>query len=642
MNLSRVVDRLRTRTAAFAHDVVMVQVAWVAAFWLRFNFEPIPEPYLAAALSALPAVVVVQAVVNWRVGLYRGVWRFASLPDLLRILKAICIGVAVTAMVLFTWTRLQDLPRSTFALHGLLLLLLLGGPRLAYRWLKDRGLYVAARGRRALVVGAGRAGEMLVRDLLRNPQAGIVPVGFIDDDIVKKGREIHGVRVLGNAQKILRLSQRMDLDLVVLAIPSATPAQLRRILERCEEAGLPVQTLPSLQDLPHGRATAQSLREIAIEDLLGREPVSLDWVAIRHGIGEGVVMVTGGGGSIGSELCRQIAALQPAKLVVADNSEFNLYRIEQRLSRRCPELSLRAVLLDVCDAAAVDHAMQSFAPTVVLHAAAFKHVPLLETQARQAVRNNVMGTRTVADAAHRHGVGRFVLISTDKAVNPTNVMGASKRLAEVYCQNLNARSATRFITVRFGNVLDSAGSVVPLFREQIAMGGPVTVTHPEMRRYFMTIPEACELILQSAAVGEGGEVFVLDMGEPVSIAYLARQMIRLAGKQPDEDIAIEYVGLRPGEKLFEELFHPNEALRRSQHAKLLLARHRAVDWERFQQDLDDLAAACADFDQERVMQALYALVPEFAHTGGGPQAADAGEVVPIERARSPGAGPSVA
>lgn len=634
MKLTRLFDRLRTRTAAFAHDLIMVQLAWMGAFWLRFNLEPIPEQYLDAALSSLPVVVVVQALVGYRLGLYRGVWRFASLPDLLRILKAVVLGIALIAATLFVWTRLQDLPRSVFAMYAVLLVMLLGGPRLAYRWFKDSKLYVR-RGRRALVVGAGRAGEMLVRDLLHNSQAGITPVGFIDDDIVKKGRDIHGVRVLGNASKIQRLSERMDVELVVLAVPSASAAQIRRIVERCEAAQLPVQTLPNLQDLSQAGVTSEALREIAIEDLLGREPVSLDWSAIRGGLGHRVVMVTGGGGSIGAELCRQIAALSPSLLVVVDNSEFNLYRIEQQLTRRWPELDVRVALLDVCDQAAMEHAMRAFRPNVVLHAAAYKHVPMLEFQARQAARNNVLGTQCVANAALAHGVERFVLISTDKAVNPTNVMGATKRLAEIYCQNMNGHADTRFITVRFGNVLDSAGSVVPLFREQIAEGGPLTVTHPEVRRYFMTIPEACELILQSAAVGEGGEVFVLDMGEPVSIAYLARQMILLAGKQPEKDIAIEYVGLRPGEKLFEELFHPSEALRQSQHEKLLLARYRPVDWNRFRSDLHNLRQACEECDEDAVLAILKELVPEFATQGPRlPRETEAAEVVPIDRARS--------
>jgi len=606
----------------------MVPVAWLGAYWLRFNLESVPGLYLDTALAALPAVIVVQGAVFWYFGLYRGVWRFASIPDLLRILKAIGVGVCLIALGLFLATRMQDVPRSVFPLYAIGLLVLLGGPRLVYRWRKDRGLY-AAPGRKTLVVGAGRAGEMLVRDLLRNPAFGFLPVGFIDDDYAKKGREIHGVRVLGNLGKIPRLVQRMDVDFVLIAIPSATSSQMRAIVEKCEQAGVPMKTLPGIKELPSGRAGGGSLREISIEDLLGREPVRLDWQAIEHGVRGRTVLVTGGGGSIGAELCRQIARLGPARLAIYDASEFNVYNVERELRARWPELELHALLGDVCDRTALDRAFARLRPSLVLHAAAYKHVPLLEGQVRQAVRNNVLGTRNAAAAAMRHGCEAFVLISTDKAVNPTNVMGASKRLAEVYCQNVDARaSGTRFITVRFGNVLDSAGSVVPLFREQIAAGGPVTVTHPEVKRYFMTIPEASQLILQAAAVGRGGEVFVLDMGEPVAIAYLARQMILLAGKTPGVDVSITFTGLRPGEKLFEELFHPGEALHQSSHEKLLLARVREVDWDRFVADVDRLERACEAAGDEEIRTQLAALVPEF--DGAAQQAQN---VVPIERAR---------
>jgi len=628
IGIHRMFDRLRTRTAALVHDLLMVPTAWLGAYWLRFNLEAVPEPYLSAALAVLPAVIVLQGAVFLYFGLYRGVWRFASIPDLLRILKATIVGMCLLALGLFLITRMQDVPRSVFPLYGALLVLLLGGPRLLYRWLKDRRLY-AMPGRRTLVVGAGRAGEMLVRELLRNPDFDYTPVGFIDDDDEKKGREIHGVRVLGGAEKIPRLKQRLDVDFVLLAIPSATSAQMRRIVELCEEVEVPMKTLPSMRDLPSGRVVPGTLRPISIEDLLGRDPVSLDVEAISAGVTDRTVLVTGGGGSIGAELCRQLARYAPARLVIFDSSEFNLYRADRELSGQHPELDLHVVLGDVCDEVSLDRVFAAWRPSLVLHAAAYKHVPLLENQARQAVRNNVLGTCRTADAAVRHGCEVFVLISTDKAVNPTNVMGASKRVAEIWCQNVDARVPdTRFITVRFGNVLDSAGSVVPLFREQIACGGPVTVTHPEVKRYFMTIPEACQLILQAAAVGRGGEVFVLDMGQPIAISYLARQMILLAGKVPGKDVEIVYTGLRPGEKLFEELFHPSEALRQSSHEKLLLARFREVDWEHFARALEELDRACTSGDDGRVRELLTALVPEFQSML--PQTA---KVISIQRAK---------
>ena len=629
MKLVPLLNRLRSRVAAFGHDLFMLPVAWLGAFWLRFNLSTVPDEYLQEALWAVPLVVIIQGAVNWYFGLYRGVWRFASLPDLLRIMKAVFVGTCLMALSLFLITRLQFIPRSVFPLYGVLLVLLLGGPRLVYRWFKDRNIY-SLQNRNALIIGAGSAGEMLVRDLLRDHSFGYQPVGFIDDEVSKKGREIHGVRVLGNMQKIPRLVERLDVDLVIVAIPSATSIQMRRIVDVCESAKVAMRTLPSYRDLPGGKANLQALRDISIEDLLGREPVSLDWEAIRQGVRGHTVLVTGGGGSIGAELCRQIAQLVPAQLVVFDQSEFNLYEIERELREHFPAMVLKIVLGDVCDLAALRRVFTETSPTMVFHAAAFKHVPMLEGQVRQAVRNNVLGTRNTARCAVESGCEKFLLISTDKAVNPTNVMGASKRLGEIYCQNLDNQSAgTNFITVRFGNVLDSAGSVVPLFREQIACGGPVTVTHPEVKRYFMTIPEACQLILQAVAMGSGGEVFVLDMGEPVSIHYLARQMILLSGKIPDEDVQIKFVGLRPGEKLFEELFHDAEALRQSGHEKLLLARYREVDWVAFTAELDQLEQACEIFDEAAVSRILTRLVPEFQR----PQIHDNSKIVSIESAR---------
>jgi FlaA1/EpsC-like NDP-sugar epimerase len=359
------------------------------------------------------------------------------------------------------------------------------------------------------------------------------------------------------------------------------------------------------------------LKEVAIEDLLGRDPVQLDWTAIRTGLSGMRVLVTGGGGSIGSELCRQVARLGVESLTVLELSEFSLYKIEQEFKQEFPDLAFHAVLGDCGDAAVCEHVFDASKPQIVFHAAAFKHVPLLQTQMREAFRNNVLGTQTVAQAADRHGVGGFVLISTDKAVNPTSVMGACKRAAEIFCQNFAARSQTHFITVRFGNVLDSAGSVVPLFREQIRNGGPVTVTHPDIVRYFMTIPEACQLILQASVLGRGGEIFALDMGEPVKISYLAEQMIRLAHKVPGRDIDIVYTGLRPGEKLFEELFHAQENYVETSHAKIFLAQPRHMPWEQLNAQLARAAHAVREYDEEALRRCLTNLLPEFA---GGEEA----------------------
>ena len=402
------------------------------------------------------------------------------------------------------------------------------------------------------------------------------------------------------------------MDLIVLALPSAKSSDMRRLVGLCEKTGVPFRTLPPLDRLMSGQITINQLREVSIDDLLGREPVSLDWDAIELELKGRRVLVTGAGGSIGSELCRQIARLQPAHLILLDSSEFNLYSIEMELLKAYPRLKISRCLNDVVDRVAMDRIFSDSRPDVVFHAAAYKHVPMLEDQVREAARNNILGTRSMAEFADRFGCEAFVMISTDKAVNPANVMGTSKRAAEIFCQNLNQRSATRFVTVRFGNVLGSAGSVVPLFRQQIEAGGPVTVTHREITRYFMTIRESCQLILQASVMGKGGEIFVLDMGEPIKISYLAEEMIRLSGKVPGEDIDIIFTGLRPGEKLYEELFHEKEALQSTTHEKILLARYREFEWERLNEVMDEIKLACAEYDEKQVRSLMKTLVPEWS------------------------------
>jgi len=600
---------LQNRYTVFLHDLLVIPLAWLVAYWLRFNLDTIPPEYWQQAVSMLPGVMVIQGGLFWYFGLYRGVWRFASVPDLLRILKAVMVGVAITAAFMFLLNRLQGVPRSVFALDALLLVLLLGGPRFIYRWMKDRHLY--SRGaQNVLIVGAGQAGELLVRDLLRGSRHVYRPVGFVDDDRRKHGKEIHGVRVINDCESIPMLVEKLQVQLILLALPSANSRQIQRIVELCESASIPFRILPRMQDLVGGQVGLKDLREVEIDDLLGREVVQLDWPAITMGNRGRTILVTGGGGSIGSELCRQVARLQPRHLILVENSEFNLYTIELELRQRYPGLHLTIALVDITDQAAIDELLTTHRPDVIYHAAAYKHVPMLEHQVRTAARNNVLGTRTLAAAAGRAGCKTFVMISTDKAVNPANVMGMSKRVAEIYCQNLNSRYDTHYITVRFGNVLGSAGSVIPLFQKQIAAGGPVTVTHPEITRYFMTIPEAAQLILQAGCMGKGGEIFVLDMGEPVKIAYLAEQLIRLSGKKPGEDIEIAYTGLRPGEKLYEELFHESEHLAGTSHAKILLANSRRLDSEYVEGVLDQMAAACERNEPRRIYELLCELVPE--------------------------------
>lgn len=601
--------KLRLRALIFLHDLVVVLLAWSGAYWLRFNLGLPPPKFLNAAQQALPLVILIQALVFYSLGLYRGIWRFASVPDLIRILKAAALGVLFIALALALITRLQGVPRSVLPLYFILLSILLSGPRLVYRLWKDQGS-VLKSGQRALVVGAGRAAELLIRDLSGVRGSRFVAMALVDDNPEKKGSEIRGVRVRGNCDRIPELVGLLEIEVILIAMPSAKDREMRRVVEICETTGVPFLTLPSVQHLLTEKMPSH-LREVSIEDLLGRSQVRLDPAMMKDRINGQRVLVTGGGGSIGSELCRQLGRLEPLELTIFEQCEYNLYAIEQDLRRLYPELRIHAVLGDVTDASAVRHVLQNTKPSILFHAAAYKHVPLLQDQVRQAIRNNVIGTRVLAEAAMQEGVSNFVLISTDKAVRPTNVMGATKRAAEKLIQGLNSLGPTQFITVRFGNVLDSAGSVVPLFREQIRAGGPVTVTHPEVTRYFMTIPEACQLILQAAAVGGGGEIFVLDMGEPVAIRYLAEQMIRLSGKRMGEEIEITYVGLRPGEKLTEELFLGEEEPIPTSHPKLLLAQSVEHDIVAFRAELEALDGVIATFDEVALRKTLKGLVPEF-------------------------------
>ncbi|MBV2092561.1 MAG: polysaccharide biosynthesis protein [Candidatus Thiodiazotropha sp. (ex Ctena orbiculata)] len=600
---------LRSQGVALAHDVLMVPIAWFLAFWFRYNLEVVPVSFYQDALQALLYILPVQLAAFLLFGLYRGIWRFASLPDIMRILKAVLVGTVVGVALLFVFTRAGGVPRSVPVIHAILLVMLLSGPRLIYRLLKDRHLDLAP-GKRVLIVGSGKAGEMLARDILRNRRGDFRPVAFVDDKQRRQGREIHGLPVAGTSEDIPALCDELSIDIIMLAIPSASSSQMRRVVEFCESAGVPFRSVPQLNDLMSGNVQINHLRQVSIEDLLGRNPVSLDWQAIDATLAGKVILVTGAGGSIGSELCRQLAKLNPAKLVLLENSEFNLYSIEMELLNSYPELNLECHLGDVTDQPYMESLFDEFRPEVVFHAAAYKHVPMLENRIRQAVRNNVLGTRVVAEMANRYSTGVFVLVSTDKAVNPANVMGASKRAAEILCQNLNAHSDTHFITVRFGNVLGSAGSVIPLFRKQIEEGGPVTVTDPRMERYFMTIPEACQLIMQTVVMGEGGEIFVLDMGEPIKISYLAEQMIHLSGRTLGQDIQIEYIGLRPGEKLYEELFHEKEELAKTSHEKVLLAHHRQVDWQWLNGIMQQMSSATEALDSQQLRLLLGQLVPE--------------------------------
>ncbi len=607
---------LKTRWAALAHDVIMIPIAWMLSYWIRYKIGEYPDHLLERALHLLPLVMLIQGGIFIYFGLYRGIWRFASLPDLSRIVRAVVVSTAIAAVVIFFLTRLEYVPRSVFIIDAILLILLLGGTRLSYRLLKDHRLGKEAA-ERVLVVGAGAAGEGLVRDLLRMRPAVYAPVAFVDDDPAKQGQEIHGIRVVSNTENIASVAGQWDADLIMLALPSANSDQMRRIVELCEMTGLPFRTLPKLQSLVSGKVSINELREVQIDDLLGRAPVMLDRTEIAKRLSDKIVLVTGGGGSIGSELCRQVTSVGIQHLIVLDQSEYNLYSIEKELHQSRPELKLTCELGDVCDEAGLEYLFRCYKPNVVFHAAAYKHVPLLENKIREAARNNIIGSWNVARLADKYGCDDFVMVSTDKAVNPGNIMGATKRVAEIICQTMDERSTTRFITTRFGNVLGSAGSVVPLFRKQIERGGPVTVTDRNITRYFMTISEACRLILQTTVMGSGGEIFVLDMGEPVKILYLAEQMIRLSGKIPGEDIKIEFTGLRPGEKLHEELFHTDENLTDTSHEKIMLAMSRKTDWQTLAETMDKFGKAVDEFDIDEIKALIKKLVPEMRQHNAG-------------------------
>ncbi len=604
MNLS-----LRT-LAIILHDILVAAFAWLGAYWLRFNLE-VPPEFQAAALSTLLWVVPLQALVFWRFGLYRGIWRFASLPDLKRIVLAVGIAALLVPVMLILFRVHAVVPRSVLILDPLLLVIVMGGNRLAYRAWKEHRLASVLRpdSKPVLVAGAGSAADFLLRELARNP-AGFHVVGLLDDSRDKQGRLVQGIPVLGGLADVAVWAKKMDVDDIVLALPSAAHEVRKRITHICTEAGLNVMTIPSLEDLVAGRVSVSSLRRVELDDLLGRDPVQLDDSGLHRLLTGHVVMVTGAGGSIGSELCRQIARFKPAKLVLFEQSELALYAMEQELPQRFPDLSIAPVIGDVKNTVWVNRVMAEHRPAVVFHAAAYKHVPLMENaNAWEAVRNNVLGTQVVAAAAQANGVGKFVMISTDKAVNPTNVMGATKRLAEMACQAMQQPTGTRFVSVRFGNVLGSSGSVIPKFQKQIEAGGPVTVTHPEITRFFMSIPEAAQLVLQAGLMGEGGEIFVLDMGEPVKITELARLMIRLSGADEDR-IRIEFTGLRPGEKLYEELLADDESTLPTPHPKLRVAKARAANADWYAECLAWLAHSDT-CDEATVKKQLKNWVPEY-------------------------------
>ena len=601
---------LLPRLTVVGHDLLMVWICWQALHHLRYAMLPKPISYPLWS-TEMAIVLLAQGLVFWWVGLYRGLWRFASVPDLWNIFKASVVGLLAIALGLALYNRLGSVPRAVLVMYPFVLAGLLGMPRLLFRAWKDNQNTDVKSGTamRVLIMGAGRASEALVRDLRRS--GAYQPVGLLDDSHKLHGTKLHGIQVLGSLSEAATIAKETAARLIVIAMPSLDAAAMQRVVALCESTGLPFRTVPRMVDVLEGRSLPGELKEVAIDDLLGRKPVMPDWKLIRGWLGGRTVLVTGAGGSIGSELCRQCARHGAQRIALLEVDELALTTAHAELSRAFPDLEIVSVLGNCGDPAVINHALKISEADAVFHAAAYKQVPLLERQLREAVRNNVLATETVAKACKEAGVGTFVFISTDKAVDPVNVLGATKRFAEMICQTLDDRKSTRFVTVRFGNVLDSAGSVVPLFREQIRQGGPVTVTDPEVTRYFMTIPEACQLIVQAAASAAHASIYTLDMGEPVAIRVLAEQMIRLAGKQLGKDIAIVYTGLRPGEKLHETLFHADELYRPTSHSKILEARARDASPEIIARALVLLQESVATYDNVELSRVLRATIPEF-------------------------------
>lgn len=600
------------RLIIFSHDLCLCALAWLGAFWFRYNLEVIPEFALRNAFLSLPIVLIFQTVAFYYYKLYRSLWRYVSMSDLSHIIQSVFFTMGISAIAIYSATAFVGIPRSVFPLYVFLATGMLGAPRFIVRIFKEYRLRPQENSK-VLIVGAGSAGEGLLRDLRGNRGERFHVMGFVDDDPYKKGQTIHGIKVLGPCKRIPRLVEKHAISKIFIALPSATSVQMRHVLSFCEETQASISTLPGLKDLVDGRVTIDSLRGVAIEDLLGREQASLDLSDAGDYLKGRTVLVTGAGGSIGSEVCRQLIQLKPARLIMLDHAEFNLYQLQQEF-RSDSEIAFEFVLASLLDKPAIQNCLELYRPSVIFHAAAYKHVPLLEGQVRMAAKNNILGTYCIARAAISYQVDKFVLISTDKAVKPTNVMGATKRVSELICHALNAKGVTQFNCVRFGNVLGSVGSVVPLFKQQLEKGGPLTVTDERMTRYFMSIPEASRLIIQAMALGKGGETFVLDMGEPIQILYLAEQMIRLSGKEPYRDIPIEITGLRPGEKLYEELFYDREALAPTRCQKIMLRTAEEVDGDRLWQDIERIESACAICSESTILQVLMTLVPELAQS----------------------------
>jgi len=599
-------------------DVAVLSIAYWLAFLFRFELQ-ITHAGAGVLFVSWPYVIVLQyaALAAW--GIPRMAWRYVSMVDTARVLVAMASsGIVLLILRLLTpMTGISVLvvPLGVLATDFVLAFVGIVGVRAAWRWrsetLARKRRMVDGERHRVLLIGAGEAGVIVLRELMNRPDLGLVPVGFVDDNASKLGTHIGGLQVLGKIEDVAQIAERKRAKRALITIANASGADMRRITNHCREAGLDTKIIPGIYEIVGDKVNLSRIREVAIEDLLGREPVSLDESIIASTIRSRTVLVTGAGGSIGSELCRQVCRFGPERLILVERFENALFDIHRELASSFPHVPIEPRVGDVCDRVRMERIFATSRPAVVFHAAAHKHVPMMEWNPGEAVKNNIGGTKTIADLADLHGVERFVLVSTDKAVNPSSVMGASKRVAEIYVQALSQRSSTRFVMVRFGNVLGSSGSVVPIFREQIARGGPVMVTHPEMTRYFMTIPEASQLVLQAGSMGNGGEIFILDMGDPVKIVDLAHDLIVLSGLKPMEDIEIRFSGVRPGEKLFEELSTDAEHADKTRHPKIFIGRIKPHDWDLVVAALGSLLATANSEDAETVRAALAELVPEY-------------------------------
>lgn len=597
---------------AFIFDFLCAVLAGYLALFLRFESLSRPFELLPNVHSVVWITVGLQVISFQLSGLYVGMWRFSSVNDLIRIFKGVSIGVIGSLLVQVFVSRMIGVPRSFFLLDWMLLILMLGSGRFAYRIRKDTAILreqKKAFGSLAntIIIGAGTAADRLFRDIKTNATGGMHVVGFVDDDPKKHNRTLHGVKVLGPTANLPEYIKNLNVEQVFLAIPSANGEQVKRLVDICLPLGVEIKTLPKVNDILSGKIEVSLLRNVQIEDLLGREVVQLNTGKLEAMIGGKTAIVTGAGGSIGSELCHQICKHQPRRVILFEMCELFLYEIEMDLKNKFPAIEFIPVIGDVRARERLDAIFEAYQPHLVFHAAAYKHVPMMEKNPEEAVKTNVFGTKNVAEMAVKYQAQKFVLISTDKAVNPTNVMGTTKRVAEMVCENLmQADHNTEFIIVRFGNVLGSNGSVIPLFRKQIENGGPITVTHPEVTRYFMSIPEASQLVLQSAAMGHGGEVFVLDMGESVKIIDLVDRMIALAGLKKGVDIEVKFIGMRVGEKMYEELFSDKEELVDTEHKKVFKAKNREINND-FHSNLEELRKS-----QKDIHYLLKTLVPEYS------------------------------